>query len=73
MGEEVARRIAHETKNPLTPIKLSTEGMMKRQEQKDKRILTRYLGSSTRTIVNEVDSLKRLVDEFSRFGKMPER
>lgn len=69
--EEVARRIAHEIKNPLTPIKLSTERMMKKWEQKDKDF-DQIFERSTRTIVNEVDSLKRLVDEFSRFGKMPE-
>jgi len=69
--EEVARRIAHEIKNPLTPIKLSTERMMKKWERKDKDF-DRIFQRSTRTIVNEVDSLKRLVDEFSRFGKMPE-
>lgn len=69
--EEVARRIAHEIKNPLTPIKLSTERMMKKWEQKDNDF-DRIFERSTRTIVNEVDSLKRLVDEFSRFGKMPE-
>ena len=69
--EEVARRIAHEIKNPLTPIKLSTERMMKKWEQKDKDF-GQIFERSTKTIVNEVDSLKRLVDEFSRFGKMPE-
>ncbi|PIP70257.1 MAG: hypothetical protein COW90_06400 [Nitrospirae bacterium CG22_combo_CG10-13_8_21_14_all_44_11] len=69
--EEVARRIAHEIKNPLTPIKLSTERMMKKWERKDKDF-DQIFQRSTRTIVNEVDSLKRLVDEFSRFGKMPE-
>jgi len=69
--EEVARRIAHEIKNPLTPIKLSTERMLKKWEQKDKDF-DQIFERSTKTIVNEVDSLKRLVDEFSRFGKMPE-
>ncbi|RJQ40614.1 MAG: HAMP domain-containing protein [Nitrospiraceae bacterium] len=69
--EEVARRIAHEIKNPLTPIKLSTERMLKKWEQKDKDF-GQIFERSTKTIVNEVDSLKRLVDEFSRFGKMPE-
>ncbi|OGW80230.1 MAG: hypothetical protein A3J81_02340 [Nitrospirae bacterium RIFOXYB2_FULL_43_5] len=69
--EEVARRIAHEIKNPLTPIKLSTERMMKKWEQEDKDF-GQIFERSTKTIVNEVDSLKRLVDEFSRFGKMPE-
>ncbi|MBI4689156.1 MAG: HAMP domain-containing protein [Nitrospirae bacterium] len=69
--EEVARRIAHEIKNPLTPIKLSTERMLKKWEQKDKDF-DLIFERSTKTIVKEVDSLKRLVDEFSRLGKMPE-
>lgn len=69
--QEVARRIAHEIKNPLTPIKLSTERMLKKWEQKDKDF-EQVFERSTKTIVKEVDSLRRLVDEFSRFGKMPE-
>lgn len=68
--EEVARRIAHEIKNPLTPIKLSTERMLKKWEQKDKDF-DQIFERSTKTIVKEVDSLKRLVDEFSSLGKMP--
>ncbi len=69
--QEVAKRIAHEIKNPLTPIKLSTERMMKKfaeHHQDFPHIFER----STRTIITEVESLRRLVDEFSRFGKMPE-
>jgi two-component system nitrogen regulation sensor histidine kinase NtrY len=69
--EEVARRIAHEIKNPLTPIKLSTERMLKKWEQRDTDF-DQIFERSTKTIVKEVDSLKRLVDEFSRLGKMPE-
>jgi two-component system nitrogen regulation sensor histidine kinase NtrY len=69
--QEVARRIAHEVKNPLTPIKLSTERMLKKWEQKDEDFAQVFEGSM-RTIVKEVDSLRRLVDEFSRFEKMPE-
>lgn len=68
--QEVARRIAHEIKNPLTPIKLSTERMLKKWENKDKDF-PQVFKSSTTTIIKEVDSLRRLVDEFSRFGKMP--
>jgi two-component system nitrogen regulation sensor histidine kinase NtrY len=67
---EVARRLAHEIKNPLTPIQLSAER------------LQRHFGSAppptralvdecTTTIVNEVESLKGLVDEFSQFARMP--
>jgi two-component system, NtrC family, nitrogen regulation sensor histidine kinase NtrY len=69
--QDVARKIAHEIKNPLTPIKLSTERMMKKWEHKDTDF-DEVFHRSTRTIVKEVDSLKRLVDEFSKFGKMPE-
>lgn len=69
--QEVARRIAHEIKNPLTPIKLSTERMLKKWQEKDKDF-SQIFERSTSTIIKEVDSLKRLVDEFSKFGKMPE-
>ncbi len=69
--QDVAKRIAHEIKNPLTPIKLSAERMLKKWEQKEPDFEDVFYRSS-RTIVKEVDSLKRLVDEFSKFGKMPE-
>jgi two-component system nitrogen regulation sensor histidine kinase NtrY len=67
---EVARRIAHEIKNPLTPIQLSAQ-----------RIRRRYLDrfsdednvfdECTQTIINQVDDLKNLVNEFSNFARMP--
>jgi two-component system nitrogen regulation sensor histidine kinase NtrY len=67
---EVARRIAHEIKNPLTPIQLSAE-----------RLRKRYLGmlqhdgtvfdECTRVIVKQVDELKKMVNEFSNFARMP--
>ena len=69
--QDVAKKIAHEIKNPLTPIKLSAERMLKKWEQKDADF-DDVFHRSTKTIVKEVDSLKRLVDEFSKFGKMPE-
>lgn len=69
--QEMARKVAHEIKNPLTPIKLSTERMIKKWKHKDADF-EQVLHRSAKTIVKEVDSLKRLVDEFSRFGKMPE-
>lgn len=69
--QEVAKRIAHEIKNPLTPIKLSTERMMKKWSEEDKEF-PQIFERSTRTIIREVEGLKRLVDEFTRFGKMPE-
>ncbi len=69
--QEVARRIAHEIKNPLTPIKLSTDHMIKKWQNSDADF-GEVFERSTKTIIKEVESLKRLVNEFSRFGKMPE-
>lgn len=67
---EVARRIAHEVKNPLTPIQLSAQRLRKRYLKK--------LGEEgevfeqcTNTIISQVDELKRLVSEFSSFARMP--
>ncbi|MBI5739259.1 MAG: HAMP domain-containing protein [Nitrospirae bacterium] len=68
--QEVAKRIAHEIKNPLTPIRLSAERLMKKWNEKAGDFGD-VLMRSTKTIVQEVDSLRSLVDEFSRFGKMP--
>jgi two-component system nitrogen regulation sensor histidine kinase NtrY len=68
---EVAQRIAHEIKNPLTPIQLSAERLRRRlstnRSPEDKRLLE----EATATIVEEVEGLKQLVDEFSRFARMP--
>jgi two-component system nitrogen regulation sensor histidine kinase NtrY len=69
--QEVARRIAHEIKNPLTPIKLSAERLIKKWEGRDPDF-NQIFEHSTKTIIREVEGLKRLVDEFSKFSKMPE-
>ncbi|HEY3158656.1 MAG TPA: ATP-binding protein [Vicinamibacterales bacterium] len=67
---EVARRLAHEIKNPLTPIQLSAERM--RRHLSGASEPTRALVEEcTGTIVEEVESLKALVDEFSQFARMP--
>jgi two-component system nitrogen regulation sensor histidine kinase NtrY len=68
--QEVAKRIAHEIKNPLTPIRLSAERLLKKWNDKADDFES-VLHRSTKTIVHEVNSLRSLVDEFSRFGKMP--
>ncbi|HMK55717.1 MAG TPA: ATP-binding protein [Dissulfurispiraceae bacterium] len=69
--QEVARRITHEIKNPLTPIKLSTERLIKKWQNRDEDFGA-VLEKSTKTIIAEVEDLRRLVDIFSKYGKMPE-
>ena len=95
---EVARRMAHEIKNPLTPIQLSAERIIKNfyrnssfaarsssadneakdllaggegQRTKDKGQFEKVVEESTSTILREVNSLKSMVDEFSRFARLP--
>lgn len=68
--QEVARRIAHEIKNPLTPIQLSTERLRKKFFE-DSPDFSKIFDGSTRIIINEVNSMKRLVNEFSDFARMP--
>jgi two-component system nitrogen regulation sensor histidine kinase NtrY len=67
---EVAQRIAHEIKNPLTPIQLSAQRLRRRLGERggEERAL---LEECTGTIIHEVEGLKQLVDEFSRFARMP--
>jgi two-component system nitrogen regulation sensor histidine kinase NtrY len=67
---EIARRIAHEIKNPLTPIRLSAERLRRKylpQIKDDPEAFT----NSTDTIVRQVDSIGRLINEFSAFARMP--
>jgi two-component system nitrogen regulation sensor histidine kinase NtrY len=67
---EVAQRIAHEIKNPLTPIQLSAQRLRRRLADRSGEA-KRLLEECTETIIQEVDGLKHLVDEFSRFARMP--
>ncbi|MDQ2980389.1 MAG: ATP-binding protein, partial [Acidobacteriota bacterium] len=67
---EVARRVAHEIKNPLTPIRLSAERIAKRWKARETDIGD-TIERGTRVIVEEVNFLKSLVDEFSRFARLP--
>jgi len=67
---EVARKLAHEIKNPLTPIQLSAQRVRKAWLKSDpgfEKILT----ECTRAIVDEVEALKNLVDEFAQFARLP--
>lgn len=67
---DVARRIAHEIKNPLTPIQLSAERIRRKYGKvivEDRTIFEQC----TDTIVRQVDDIRRMVDEFSRFARMP--
>jgi two-component system nitrogen regulation sensor histidine kinase NtrY len=67
---EVARRLAHEIKNPLTPIQLSAE-RLRRKLADVSPPLQELVQECTSTIIGEVESLKGLVDEFSQFARMP--
>jgi two-component system nitrogen regulation sensor histidine kinase NtrY len=85
---EVARRIAHEIKNPLTPIQLSAERLRRQFSRHSNSIemmaaagnklevpansYSQLVEECTRTIIGEVDDLKRLVSEFSAFARMPQ-
>jgi two-component system, NtrC family, nitrogen regulation sensor histidine kinase NtrY len=83
--QEVARRMAHEIKNPLTPIQLSAERILKRYrqilpslpgtpapEQEEFSKFDKLLAECVQVIIQEAGSLKNLVDEFSRFARLPE-
>jgi two-component system, NtrC family, nitrogen regulation sensor histidine kinase NtrY len=83
--QEVARRLAHEIKNPLTPIQLSAERILKRYKQIAPSLpaiqafgqvevskFDTLLSECVQVIIQEADSLKNLVDEFSRFARLPE-
>jgi two-component system nitrogen regulation sensor histidine kinase NtrY len=67
---EVARRIAHEVKNPLTPIKLSAQRLQRKYGEQisgDNGVFT----ECTQTIINQVDQIRNLVNEFSSFARLP--
>ena len=68
---EVARRLAHEIKNPLTPIQLSAERLAMKLQGKLPATEQALLDKSVKTIVDQVDALQRLVNEFRDFGRLP--
>ena len=68
---EVARRLAHEIKNPLTPIQLSAERLQMKLEHKLLPQDAAMLNKSTTTIVNQVTAMKQMVDDFRDYAKTP--
>ena len=68
---EVARRLAHEIKNPLTPIQLSAERLEMKLAGKLASEDAEMLGRGTRTIVNQVAALKSMVDDFRDYARLP--
>lgn len=69
---DVARRIAHEIKNPLTPIQLSAERIKRKFGRHLEEAQERDLGELTGVIVRQTNDLRRIVDEFSKFARMPQ-
>ncbi|MEW6456515.1 MAG: ATP-binding protein [Acidobacteriota bacterium] len=67
---EVAQRVAHEIKNPLTPIQLSAERILKNID-KSNREYKKIVEEGVSTIMKEIDSIKKLSTEFSKFARMP--
>lgn len=68
---EVARRIAHEIKNPITPIKLSAQRLLRKFQKNFSGADRDVFVSCIETIISEVDSLRDLVNEFSKFARLP--
>jgi len=68
---EVARRLAHEIKNPLTPIQLSAERLAMKLSGKVPAAEQAVLTKSVKTIVDQVDAMKRLVNEFRDYARLP--
>ncbi len=69
---DVARRIAHEIKNPLTPIQLSAERIKRKFGRHLDDLLAENLEQLTEVIIRQTNDLRRIVDEFSKFARMPE-
>ena len=68
--QEVAQRIAHEIKNPLTPIRLSAERLQRKFDEKSEDFPLVFK-EAIQTIVDEVQGMKHLVDEFSGYARLP--
>lgn len=69
--KEVARTVAHEIKNPLTPIKLSTQ-RLKRKYESQSPDFAKVLETTSSTILSEIDNMERLVDAFHKYARLPD-
>ena len=69
-AEEVARRVAHEIKNPLSPIALTLEGLVRTRQVRPKEFDAAF-EEAARTIQEEIQRIRGLLDDFSRFGRLP--
>jgi nitrogen fixation/metabolism regulation signal transduction histidine kinase len=69
--QEVARRLAHEIKNPLTPIQLAVQQLRERHPTAPPDEYARLLGDASEIVSEEIGALRRLVDDFSAFAKLP--
>jgi PAS domain S-box-containing protein len=68
---EVAQRLAHEIKNPLTPIQLAAERLQVKLTNKLEPTESEFVARNSRTIINQVDALKLMVDEFRQYARLP--
>ncbi|WDF69379.1 HAMP domain-containing sensor histidine kinase [Sphingobacterium oryzagri] len=68
---EMAKQVAHEIKNPLTPMKLGIQQLMRSYNEDDERFAERFLRISN-SVIEQIDSLSKIATEFSAFAKLPE-
>jgi signal transduction histidine kinase len=68
---EMAQQVAHEIKNPLTPMKLNVQYLMRAKDQQDPEEREQLLSRISKTLIEQIDSLSRIATEFSNFAKMP--
>lgn len=69
-AEEVARRVAHEIKNPLSPIALTLEGLVKTRQRRPQEFDAAF-DEAVRTIKEEIQRIRGILEDFSRFGRLP--
>ncbi len=70
--QDIARKLAHEIKNPLTPIEMLITGLKKISKNKTAQEFERHLDETTRIVAEEIGNIKNMLSRFSAFGKLPE-